>query len=181
MVCSLHMVVQSRWDGVRECTYLLFSGRHMWKHGEISIKEFIGFADGNRETKPVTGWWQSSGVDPVGGQIGIHCINRCLGWLHKLFNLRGCLLIWCLIFYTMTSYLLFGKMITVVSTTRSRNIIELGFESGNIGLLESNPKRDNLVSRSCTLVGKPYRDIFACADDHTCAGSYSTRRKGNEL
>ena len=36
MVCSLrggvdeiHMVVQSRWDGVRERTDLLFSGRHM--------------------------------------------------------------------------------------------------------------------------------------------------------
>ena len=63
IVCSLggrmdeiHMVVQRRWNGVRECTDLLFASRHMRKHGEISIEEFVGFADGNRETKPVTGW-----------------------------------------------------------------------------------------------------------------------------
>ena len=72
-------------------------------------------------------------------------------------------------------------MIAIVDTTRSRNIVELGFESGNIGLLERNSKRDNLVSRSCTLVGESYWEIFACADDHTCAGSYSTRRESDEL
>ena len=135
---EIHMVVQSRWDGVRECTDLLFTCGHIWKHGEISIEEFVGFADGHRETKPVTGWWECSGVDAVRSQVGVHCVNGCLGWLHKFFNLRKYFLVSVLTFYVMISYLLFGKMITVVGTPRSRNIVELGFESGNIVLFESN-------------------------------------------
>lgn len=44
-VDEIHVVIQSRRNGVRESTDLLLASRHMREHGEVSIEKLVGLTD----------------------------------------------------------------------------------------------------------------------------------------